>query len=56
MAGNELVDRHAKEVALEPQGPEKPDNRYICLAAALNRIRREAKAEWEKSWITEKTS
>jgi ribonuclease HI len=57
VAGNELVDRHAKEAALEPQGPEKPDNRYIRLAAAAKRrIRREAKAEWEKSWITEKTS
>lgn len=57
MAGNELVDRHAKEAALEPQGLEKPDNQYIRLAAAAKRhIRREAKAEWEKPWITEKTS
>lgn len=57
VASNELVDRHAKEAALEPQGPQKPDNRYVRLAAAAKRrIRREAKAEWEKSWVTEKTS
>jgi ribonuclease HI len=57
VAGNELVDQHAKEAALEPQGPQKPDNRYIRLAAAAKRrIRREAKAEWERSWVTEKTS
>jgi ribonuclease HI len=56
VAGNELVDRHAKEAALEPQGPQKPDNRYIRLAAAAKRrIRLEAKAEWERSWVAEKT-
>jgi ribonuclease HI len=57
VAGNEIVDQHAKEAALEPQGPQNPDNRYIRLAAAAKRrIRREAKAEWEKSWVAEKTS
>jgi ribonuclease HI len=57
VAGNELVDRHAKDAALEPQEPQKPENRYIRLAAAAKRrIRHEAKAEWERSWVTEKTS
>jgi hypothetical protein len=57
VAGNELVDRHAKEAAQEPEGSQIPNNRYIRLAAAAKRrIRREAKIEWEKSWITEKTS
>lgn len=37
VAGNELVDRHAKDAALEPQEPQKPDNRYIRLAAAAKR-------------------
>lgn len=50
VAGNELVDRHAKEAALEQQGPGKLDNQYICVTAtAKRRIRREAKAEWEIS-------
>ena len=57
VVGNELVDRHAKEAAQEPEQPQNPNNRYIRLAAAAKRrIRREAKIEWERSWITEKTS
>lgn len=41
---NEIVDQHAKEAALEPQGSQKPDNLYIRLAtAAKRRIRREEK-------------
>ena len=57
VVGNESVDQHAKEAALEPQGPQNPENRYVRLAAAAKRrIRREAKAEWERSWVTEKTS
>ncbi|OKP14126.1 hypothetical protein PENSUB_181 [Penicillium subrubescens] len=56
VAGNEIVDRHAKEAALEPQGPQNPDNRYVRLAAAAKRrIRRKAKAEWATSWVAEKT-
>jgi ribonuclease HI len=55
--GNEIVDRHAKEAAQEPQGPQNPHNRNIRLAAAAKRrIRGEAKIEWEKLWTREKTS
>jgi hypothetical protein len=57
VAGNELVDQHAKEAAQKPEEPQNPNNRYIRLAAAAKRrIRREAKIEWERSWIKEKTS
>ncbi|KUL81386.1 hypothetical protein ZTR_09863 [Talaromyces verruculosus] len=56
-AGNELADQRAKEAAQEPQGLQNTNNRCIRLAAAAKRrIRREAKAECEKSWFTEKTS
>ncbi|KAJ5110838.1 zinc knuckle domain protein [Penicillium argentinense] len=56
VAGNERVDRHAKEAAQEPEGPQNPNNRYIRLAAAAkSRIRREAKIEWERSWSIERT-
>lgn len=55
--GNEVVDRHAKEAAQEPKGPQNPHNRNIRLAAAAKRrIRGEAKIEWEKSWTVERTS
>ncbi|KAJ5742391.1 uncharacterized protein N7511_011410 [Penicillium nucicola] len=38
--GNEIVDQHAKEAAQEPEGPQNPLNRGICLAAAVKqRIR-----------------
>ncbi|KAJ5215347.1 uncharacterized protein N7498_001754 [Penicillium cinerascens] len=47
--GNEIVDKHAKEEAREPEGPQNPDNRHIRLAAAVKRrVRYEAKIEWER--------
>ncbi|KAJ5313174.1 uncharacterized protein N7443_000058 [Penicillium atrosanguineum] len=55
--GNEIVDQQAKEAAQKPDGPLKPDNRYIYLAAAAKRrIRNEAKLEWERTWAKETTS
>ncbi|KAJ5330279.1 zinc knuckle domain protein [Penicillium atrosanguineum] len=55
--GNEIVDQQAKEAAQKPDGPLKPDNRYIYLAAAAKRrIRNEAKLEWERTWEKETTS
>lgn len=57
VAGNEIVDTHAKEAAQRPEKPLKSFNRYICLAAAAKRrLRREAKIEWERAWALEKTS
>ncbi|KAJ6144083.1 hypothetical protein N7471_003536 [Penicillium samsonianum] len=55
--GNEIVDRHAKEAAQGPDGPQNSLNRYIRLAAAAKRrYRSKAKIEWERAWINEKTS
>jgi ribonuclease HI len=57
VAGNEIVDAHAKEAAQRPEEPRNSLNRYICLAAAAKRrLRREAKIEWERAWALEKTS
>lgn len=55
--GNEIVDQHAKEAAQEPDGPQNPLNRGICLAAAAKRrIRREVKLKWDRTWAKETTS
>lgn len=57
VAGNEIVDAHAKEAAQRPEEPLNSFNRYICLAAAAKRrLRREAKIEWERAWALENTS
>lgn len=55
--GDEVADQHAKEAAQEPDGPQNPLNRGVCLAAAAERrIRSEAKFEWETRWAKETTS
>ncbi|KAJ5799044.1 uncharacterized protein N7503_006549 [Penicillium pulvis] len=57
VAGNEIVDTHAKEAAQRLEEPRNSLNRSICLAAAAKRrLHREAKIEWERAWALEKIS